>query len=522
VITHRSIGTAIASILIVISLGANAHAESAEQRAAEDALASWDIPEAEQIVARLNAGAPGDAKNLFLTGHLHLMKGDYQQAVDYLGQSVHASADPLAAHYFALAKATLEETSGYTRHLTADGNFLISYPPGVDAVLVPYAEDTMARAWKALTKILDYTPERPVRIEIYPTVDVLGAVSPLTVAEIRTSGTIALCKYNRLMITSPRDLVYGYDWLDTLAHEFIHLLITKKSHNNVPIWLHEGLAKYYEVKWRDVPPTLDRQSEALLAQAITDDKLITFEEMSPSMAKLPSQEATATAFAEVYTVIEFLNKRHGSDVAAPLVAAMGSGESDREAVSKVAGMPFDRFGRSWKAFLKQQGYRPRDLAYDQRLLFKGKHSEQDELAELKVDKAKELVWLGDQLRLKKRWKAASKEYRRATEFVGELSPLVQGKLGLALLRTGALEQAAAELLKPIALYPRHVVLQVYLGEALVKMGRYEEAREHLEEALTINPFDPDVHGNLAIVYDQLGEHDRAAAERKAHQLVNAQ
>jgi len=517
----QRLARALMALTLVAALAPAAAAQTDEQRAAREAIAGWDIAEATQLVAQLNADAPQDPKNLFLTGHLHLMKGEYQQAVDYLGQAEHAGSDPLATHYFELAKAVLEETSSYAHHLTADGNFLISYPKGVDAVLVPYAEETMGKAWKALTKIFDYEPERPVRIEIYPTVDVLGAVSPLTVAEIRTSGTIALCKYNRLMITSPKDLVYGYDWLDTLAHEFIHLLITKKSRNQVPIWLHEGLAKYYEVKWRDVEPYLDRHSEALLAKAIADDKLISFEEMSPSMAKLPSQEATATAFAEVYTVIEFLNKRHGADVAAPLVATMGSGESDRDAVSAVAGMPFDRFGRAWKGFLKSQGYRPRDAEYDQRLLFKGEHSEQDELSVLKVDKAKQLVWLGDQLRLKKRWKAASKEYRRATEFVGDLSPLVQGKLGLALLRMGSFEQAAGELLKPIALYPRHVVLQVYLGEALVKMGRFEEARGYLEEALTINPFDPDVHGNLAIVYDQLGEHDRAAVEKKAHKLVNA-
>ena len=57
----------------------------------------------------------------------------------------------------------------------------------------------------------------------------------LTEEEIKTSGTIALCKYNRLMITSPRDLVYGYGWADTVAHELIHLLINRRSRNTVPI-----------------------------------------------------------------------------------------------------------------------------------------------------------------------------------------------------------------------------------------------------------------------------------------------
>jgi len=345
-------------------------------------------------------------------------------------------------------------------------------------------------------------------------------VSPLTVAEIRTSGTIALCKYNRLMVTSPRDLVYGYDWLDTIAHEFIHLLITKKSKNQVPIWLHEGLAKYYEVKWKaEARPELDRHSEAFLAKALEKEQLISFEAMSPSMAKLPSQEATATAFAEVWTVIAFLNERRGKDVAAELVAAMGAGKSDRDAVAAVSGIPWDRFEKSWKAFLKTQGYRPMDADFQVRLLFKGKDTEADELAGIKIDRAREYVWLGDRMRLRERWGAAIKEYRKATTHVGDKSPLVQGKLGFALLKAGRYEEAALELSKPLADNPRHVVLHVYLGQALAKLGRTVEAREHLEEALTINPFDPDVHETLATVYEALGERDKAAEERRFHKLI---
>lgn len=512
----------VAAVLGVLALGVpTASARPGDQRAVEEALNAWDVVEAARILAELNADGAHEPRNLFLTGHLHLLRGDYEQAVAHLEQANLAGPNPTVEHYLALARSTREQTRDYVEHTTADGNFVIAHAPGVDAVLVPLAEEGLTKAWRELTRIFDFTPAAPIRVEIYPTVDVLGAVSPLTVAEIRTSGTIALCKYNRLMITSPRDLVYGYDWLDTLSHEFIHLLITQKSRNSVPIWLHEGLAKYYEGKWREgVVPKLERHSEALLAQAVAGDTLISFEEMSPSMAKLPSQEATATAFAEVFTVIEFLNRRHGGDVAAVLVAAMGAGRSDREAVSDVAGLPWDRFERTWRGYLKSQNYKGRDADYDRRLLFKGKHSEADELAQLEVQQARDHVWLGDRMRLKDRWKAAAKQYRRAVEYVGDRSPLVQGKLGLALLRIGLLDEAATELQKPIAEHPRHVVLQVYLGEALVKMGRFEEARVHLENVLTINPFDRDVHQNLAIVYDRLGEPERAANARRAHALVN--
>ena len=48
------------------------------------------------------------------------------------------------------------------------------------------------------------------------------------------------------MVTSPKAVVRGYDWLDTLAHEYVHFVVGNASKNTVPIWMHEGLAKYLE------------------------------------------------------------------------------------------------------------------------------------------------------------------------------------------------------------------------------------------------------------------------------------
>lgn len=516
----RSLVTAL--LLVATGLGATAQAASGAQEEADNALEAWDIEGATAMIDRLLKDDEGEPFNLYLKGKLFLMQGDYKSAADWLQQAQTKEPNMLFQHHLQLALNTYEETKGYVHHRTKSGFFDIATSPGLDEVLIPYAEETLEHAYRELTKILDYTPETPVRIEFYPTVDVLGSVSPLTVQEIRTSGTIALCKYNRLMVTSPRDLVYGYDWLDTIAHEFIHLLITKKSKNSVPIWLHEGLAKYYEVKWRaEAKPALDRHSEAFLADALSKNALISFEAMSPSMAKLPSQEATATAFAEVWTVIAFLNDRRGKDVAAELVAAMRDGKSDRDAVAQVSQIPWDRFEKSWRGFLKSQSFRPLDAEYQTRLLFKGKDTEADELAGIKIDHAREFVWLGDQMRMRKRWGAAIAEYGKARRFVGDQSPLVQGKLGYALLRAERYDEAASELAKPIGDYPDHVVLHVYLGEALLRLGKYEEARVELEEALTLNPFDPDVHGNLATVYERLGMADKAAVERDADRKIKS-
>lgn len=507
------------ALVLAAAAGARAGLQDDLDRAAED-LRAWDVSHAAEVLGKAQESNPSDPRVVFLVGHLRLMEGRYAEAVEYLSQAVLLGAGGTAEHYLGLAKATLAETKDYEEHLTSGGHFLVRHAPGPDEVMVPYADEVLEAAWKRLVPLFGYEPPTPVRVEIYPKVEVLGAVSSLTVDEIRTSGTIALCKYDRLMITSPRDLVYGYGWADTLSHEFIHLLVTRKSRNTVPIWLHEGLAKYFEGTWRDgVVPELERHSEHLLAEALSKGSLISFEAMSPSMAKLPSQDATATAFAEVFTVVEFLVKRGGETAAPKLVELMAAGKDDREAVSDVAGIPWARFEPAWKAHLQRRGLRKADGEFDVRLLFKGRDTEATELEQLKGEKARGFVWLGDRLAVSDRWRAAAKEYRKAAAEVGDGTPVVQAKLGRALLEIGDPTEAAKALRVPLPVYPDYMLLRVYLGRALLGTGQTAEAREHLEHAIRINPFDPEVHGHLARAYEALGMKELAAREARAQERV---
>src|SRR5262249_42433811 len=147
-----------------------------------------------------------------------------------------------------LAEATAEVTKGF---LEKKGkHFVVAYAPGRDEILVPYALDALDRAWETVGDDFGDKPEGLIRVEIYGGIEDLAKVSTLTLKEIETSGTIALCKFNRLMIVSPRALLTGYPWLDTVTHEYTHFVVSRASHNTVPIWLHEGLAKFEERRWR--------------------------------------------------------------------------------------------------------------------------------------------------------------------------------------------------------------------------------------------------------------------------------
>ena len=107
------------------------------------------------------------------------------------------------------------------------------------------------------------------------------------------------------------------------------------------------------------------------------------------MAKLPSQDATALAFAEVFSVIEYLTKNGGDEIPQKLVSLMAKGLSDRAAVSEVSGLTWTRFEASWKSYIRTRGYRRQNDGYRDRLVFRGQSSENDESALLKEREARQ-------------------------------------------------------------------------------------------------------------------------------------
>ena len=325
------------------------------------------------------------------------------------------------------------------------------------------------------------------------------------------------------MITSPRDLLYGYDWLDTLAHEYIHYVISKRNGNTVPIWIHEGLAKFFENRWREEEDaSLRPSSQDLLAKALQSKDLIPFEAMRPSMAKLPTQEDTALAFAEVFTVMDFMKEKVGIEGIRKMLDALKDGDTDREAMEQAMGTSFSTFEKDWKAWLAKQPLADLPVKHRSRLYFKNKNQSTDELEEIGEKQAQDFVYLGDLLRARKRLLAASKEYEKAVAIVGSTSPIIQAKLATTLLALERPKDALDAVTPPLSFHPKYVLLRLNQGKALLALGRNEEAATALEKAVRINPFDVDIHERLLEALIGLGDEKRAQRERKAIDILNGE
>lgn len=508
--------------------------------AAHTALNDWQLSAAKTMADALLHEAPEDPAVLALLGRVKFHEGDYEGATRFFAQ---AEAGGVQSRLAPLAQSTADEARGQITHRTA--HFDIRVPAGKDEVLLPWAERALEQAYDALTKAYAYAPKHRIVVDVWHDAAALARASSLTEAEIRTSGTIALCKYNRLMITSPKALARGYGWLDTLSHELVHLIVSEKSKNTVPIWLHEGLAKYSESMWRGAPGlALSPASEKLLATHLNKKDLVTFAEMHPSMAKLPSQEHTALAFAEVFTAVAFVHDGAGVPGAKPgfsrtnaVIDALRDGATLDKALRGAIGVNLAGFERRWRASLARRKFRLVPGARPRRLSFvknaRGRRASSGEVeGEAALDdtppKARRAVRLGHMLYTRGRHGAAAVKYAQAVRASGRrVNPALFNRLAALHLKAGKVKAAERLLSRVAAVYPDDARLHILRGRAAVARKAWNEAATAYDRAAWENPFDPEIHmGRIAIADatgDDAGKKQAESALRKlsAHGVGSA-
>ncbi len=480
-------------------------------------LADEDVVAARRIAEPLLASRPQDPAAKLAAGVLRFYEQRYDDAVALL----EASGAGDAGGYLGLAKAARDVTKGHAR--LEGEHFVVSYPPGKDEVLVPYVLDALERQRAALAGALGVSPEGKLAVEIVNDVKELAKLTTLTEAEIRTSGTVAVCKFDKLMLLSPKALLKGYAWLDTAAHEYAHLVITLKSRNEAPIWLQEGLAKWFEDDWRGGGEPLTPFEAAAVRNAAEKNELVTFEEMHPSLAKLPSQERAALAYAEVVLAIERLVAQAGPKAPARVLELVGSGKDAPQAVADTVGKPFDRFLADWKEWLAKRPL-PRGGQHAlKRLRFKDdpKHGGTwSEWAEIPDERARGYARLGELLRTRGRVVAARVEYGKAWERVGGRYPILADQYALAAMASGAEPLAESVLGDAIGYNPDYAALHVHLARLLVRRQEWAKARDHLLLANRQDPFDPEIHAGLSKALAALGDPGGASREERFARILS--
>ncbi|MCA9770991.1 MAG: hypothetical protein KC466_01200, partial [Myxococcales bacterium] len=403
-------------------------------------LDAWRIDEAEAVRARLDAAGAGLGAEL-LGARIAFLRGDYEASLAAFARAEALAAAPFPDSVRQFRDFVARVAANMRGFEERDGeHFRVRFQPGPDEVLVEPILRTLESARERIGEDLGYVPTEKVLVEILPTKATFVDASTLSAEAVETSGTIAVCKFRRLMMMSPRLALRGFPYLDKISHEYVHYVITSKTRNRTPVWLHEGIAFYEETRWRsERGGYLQPMLQALLADATARGRWISIEAMSPSIALLPSQDDAALAFAQVIMGIDWVIERSGYGALRGILDRIAAGASDRGAFEAVLGEKFGDFETEWRAHIAAQSFTAdRKLRL---LTFRiADHEPTDgddaELREIRDTHARDFTRLGDLLRERGRAQAAATEYGKASEAAEALTPVIEIKLARSLLAAG--------------------------------------------------------------------------------------
>jgi len=366
-----------------------------------------------------------------------------------------------------------------------------------DRPLAPLLFDTVAAARDALTRDLRVDWPRPTRIVVVRDLLSLSAMTGLPYKSAQTTGTVAVAKWGRVTLLSPRASHHGYAWRDTIAHELTHLAVTRASRDQAPLWLQEGVAKREEIRWRAPEPFDDRPSpDAVVQRGMELNLGLPLDKLGPSIAMLPSADAAMVAFAEVTSFVRFYAGEHAggdSDDALPkLFHELRTGKPSDVALQAASGADLKAWDTRWRSSIAE---RPRE---DLPALF-GLGGERDDAEKLRD--LRDRTRLAELLLSRDHAKAAVSELDRialaSSPSAADGWDRAMGDPSVRWLRARALEQAGRrEEGDPLVADPKQV-LSSY-GPWWAVRGRWARLRgdeptasASFVEAIAADPFDPE-------------------------------
>jgi len=285
---------------------------------------------------------------------LALYRADCEEARAQLSSSL-VQNEKGAQDLISLAKSCFGATAGSSVVEDKVRGVWIRLQDQSDRVLVPLLTEVADRARATLERDLGESLPRPLRIDLVRDLFSLSAVSGLPVDAAETTGTVAVARWGRVTMVSPRAMAYGFPWADTLAHEITHLLISRATAERAPLWLQEGIAKRQERRWRQAQLFDDSLSHERRAyEAQVHGRSVGVNKIGPSIAMLPSADAASIAFAEVTSFMEYWIGRNGSHALPLLLRELEVSSDPDSALQSVSGFNVDDWELLWREDLRKR------------------------------------------------------------------------------------------------------------------------------------------------------------------------
>lgn len=223
-------------------------------------------------------------------------------------------------------------------------------------VLERYVPQTLTRAYRDMVRRYDFTPEGPVRVELY---NDTGHFAVRTTGEPRL-GVQGVCFGKVVTAISPAGGPFNWGQIDW--HELAHVFHIQLSQNHVPRWFTEGLAEYETLIAR---PEWKREMDHILYQALQSDRLPPLRLMNRAFTRARSAMGVMTAYYASTRIVKYIAEEHGFDKVVRMLRAWGAGQRTEEVFQRVLGMDVNALDRAFRAHATQRlAARANDFSVD--------------------------------------------------------------------------------------------------------------------------------------------------------------
>ena len=378
-------------------------------------------------------------------------------------------------------------------------------------LLAPWLGQLAEEAFDSLTKRYHYTPQTPVRIEVYPR----HADFSVRTVGIAGLGALGVCFGNVLAIDSPAARERGdFNWGSTLWHELAHTMTLGVSSHRVPRWFTEGLSVLEERRAR--PGWGDDLTPDFIAAWKKGD-ILPFSRLNEGFVRPKYPQIVIFSYYEASLVSQMVEEQRGFDTILAMLEAYGEGKSDATVIQDVLGMKPDAFDKQFIDWVEKRFAKQIDavVVEDEGLIGRA-------LGAVRGGGDRNVGFAADLQRgaeLVKDGKEAEARalLQRAREQVPEYVGPGNAYLQLAGIeeRAGNLAAAVADLEALAAINENDYDANLAIAGLRERMNDARGAAAALERAIYISPYDKSLHERLADLSTKAGDRQGVVRARRA-------
>ena len=387
-------------------------------------------------------------------------------------------------------------------------------------LLGPYMEPVAERAYREMSSRYGYTPDEPIRVEVYPrhadfSVRTVGLVG---------IGALGVSFGPALAIDSPAARESDFNWASTLWHEIAHSFHIGVSNSEVPRWFSEGLAVHEQ---RKADSSWGHQAGMSFVASLALDQLRPVSELDRGFSSPRHPGEVRDSYYQASLVFEMIEARHGFPAIVAMLRAYRDGATNEEAFESALGVSLADFDDDFEDFLKERfaaavasvGEEPAEVAEVAGLPDFGV----PDIATLEATVGRNpghfvpRMALGQALFRDGRGAEAAEHFEAALEFFPQYGGPDGAHWFLGRIREEEGDTAAAvtHYRALLALNESHYDARVALAGLLSGGGDGAGAAEVLRQLAYIQPYEIEDHTQLAELMEALGDLDGAVAERRA-------